>query len=154
GHQWVFIFTSYRTPFLSICNIDKDSIICYNRLCNLTKQKEKHMSESANPQFNPNTGMRAQGEADRSPEYKEARDAFVQRVNEFLGSMKALQEQGGMVEIPGGMTLPIETEARMTTTFLGINNRGFRSFANHEQGGISLTGDGEFSPLELQALLP
>jgi hypothetical protein len=114
------------------------------------------MSESQEPQipFNKHTGIRAMGERDRSPEHKEARSHFINSVNGFVHRIKALQEEGRRVRLPNGLELPVEETPRITRTFMGKTPRGFHAYSSNYTPGLSLVGDGETSPLDLQAVIP
>ena len=99
------------------------------------------------------TGMRALGEQDRSPEYKQARDSFVDSVNGMLDCIEERQQEGGTLEIVGGYHFPISEDPRITATFMG-DTPHTRSFVESKKPGVSLTGDGKFEPRTLQIVLP
>jgi hypothetical protein len=97
------------------------------------------------------TGITILGEAHRSPELREARDAFTDRTNEFLESLAFERERDGNVT-KGGFVLGHSDI--ITETDLGTNSQGLKSVGINYKPGITLKGDGKETPLELQAVLP
>lgn len=97
------------------------------------------------------TGIVASGEAQRSPELREGRDAITDRINGFLESLAFERERD--TDITNGGFLLQHSEV-ITETDLGSDSKGHKHVGIDYRPGISLTGDGKEKPLELQAVLP
>lgn len=94
------------------------------------------------------TGLRAAGEGDRSPAFKQNRDKLVGTVNTFLLTLIAKRDAGEA--LPDGTT--ILNQPRVIRTLLGKTAMGVNAMAEERRYGLSLSGDGETSPLVMQAV--
>lgn len=110
------------------------------------------MNMTQNQNIDPTkfTGIRMTGEADRNPEVKERRNKIVDRTNAFLEGLAAAREQE--THSKGGLVL--RSAGVITETDLGKTAHGMRAVGTDYEYGISLTGDGKETPLELQAVMP
>lgn len=114
------------------------------------------MTEPIEPnQPNPelSRAIRAMGERDRTPEGKQARNAFAGRTEDFLKTIEAAKLRGDTVRV-GEYVFPIDDDPRITETRLGKTALGFISVAESWQPGVHFSGDGIFEPRKLQAVLP
>lgn len=100
---------------------------------------------SEKPPFN---GIRALGESDRSDEFKQERDKLVAGINDWLKGMK--EKRDNHSPLADGML--ISDQKRVIITDLGPVGRNQRMFSEEIEPGISLSGDGEASPLVLQSV--
>ena len=102
-----------------------------------------------------NNGIRAEKESDRTPEYKAARETFVGDVNQLLLSVRQIQQRGDTLAV-GNLHFPIQEESVVSERRLGRNplRPELHMVQVSHNPGISLTGDGETSPLVLQAVIP
>lgn len=108
------------------------------------------MSQHQNQDPSKFTGLRLLGEADRKPEVKEVRNKVVDRTNEFLESLAAEREKEAHSK--GGFVL--RNAGVIKETDLGTTAHGMKAVGTDYEYGISLTGDGKETPLELQAVVP
>jgi len=95
----------------------------------------------------PHGAIRAIGEGDRSPEFKAAREQFVTSVNGWLKVIADYRDQG--MQLPNGQF--VRLVSRIQQTDLGPSRAGRYIAADYEEG-VSLTGDGVETPLDLQAV--
>lgn len=102
------------------------------------------------PAESPQNGMyiRAEGEQDRSPEFKEARDRLAKEVNEWLAGL-AKKRDGGIALSDGTV---IGREPRIVQTLLGRISVNVNAMGTDYYHGVSLQGEPGQSPLKLQAV--
>lgn len=92
--------------------------------------------------------MRAQGEQDRTAEFKLSRDALVTKVNSWLQAQVSRRDAGR----PLG-DRPILSDNRIQVTDLGPVTGMTRSQVEELQAGISVTGDGIEQRIVLQSVV-
>jgi hypothetical protein len=96
------------------------------------------------------TGIRAEGEGDRSQEFKDAREKLVESINDYLTGIAAKRDAG---EVLADGTV-ITDKPRLVRSFIGKTAAGMDMIAEDRKKGVSLEGDGVTSKLRLQAFMP
>ncbi len=104
------------------------------------------------------TGLRAPNDGDRSPEYKDARQEFVEDVDDLLGGLQARRDAGETVTCATGQgrfDLAFTSEPRLTNTTIG-HREGTGVALNREdrRPGLWLGGDGVTTRLHMQVFIP
>lgn len=109
------------------------------------------MTDTHKPPSHATTGnFLVTGEGPLSAEVKAARNELVDTTNAFLEELAADRKKGRDAATGG---LMLQEAGLIRETVLGKNNKRQQIGVDYE-GGISLTGDGQTTPLELQAVLP
>lgn len=93
---------------------------------------------------------------DRSLGFRAAREQLVEKVNAVLAHAVARQNRGEALFFATGHVNPIENESRIVKRVLGPHPTipNATHTVETRKLGISLTGDGSRTPLELQAVYP
>jgi hypothetical protein len=95
----------------------------------------------------PNDNIRAFGESDRSDEFKQTRDKLVVDVNDWLKKMK--EKRDNKSPLADGRFI---RDTTLNTTDVGLVGRVQHAVTHRLEPGISLTGDGETTPLKLSSV--
>jgi hypothetical protein len=116
-----------------------------------------NMTDNSNDRLPPTNGLMSSGESTRSPEFKAARDELVTNVNGWLDDMAKLRDSG--TSLPDGSK--ISGEPRVVRTNLDKvaanpldSTTNLHRVAEKVDWGTAVMGDGQSSPIELQAVRP
>lgn len=104
------------------------------------------MTEQSQPDPNMRY-MRAENDGDRIPEFKEKREQVVNSVDSFLQTVLKMQMNGNVIKGNAILWYPVISEIDLGPS---LANSSLRTMVSEYKQGISLTGDGDSSPLSLQ----